>query len=288
MRYVAKVSSDAHIAVMKQAKHGMMEFQAEAVFLFECYHKGGCRNMAYTCICATGENGATLHYGHAAAPNSMPLQDGHTVVFDMGAEYHCYCADITRCFPVNGKFTEEQKEVYETVLAAQEAVIKTMKPGVSWPAMHRLAERTILEELKKKGFLVGDVDEMVKLNLAADFMPHGLGHLLGLDTHDVGGYPKGVERSTEPGLRSLRTGRILEAGMVITVEPGLYFIEPLLKAAFEHAEKKKFLNVDKLTKFMKFGGVRIEDDVIVTPTGCENITTVPKTVKEIEAIMASR
>jgi len=288
LRYVNKISSDAHTAIMKRVKPGMFEFQAEAIFQYECYFHGGGRNMAYTCICASGENGATLHYGHAGAPNSKPLLDGHTVVFDMGCEYHCYCADITRCFPVNGKFTDDQKDVYETVLAAQDAVIQKMKPGIAWPDMHRLAERVILEQLTKRGFLVGNVDDMVKHHVAAIFMPHGLGHFLGLDTHDVGGYPKGVERINEPGIKSLRSGRKLEAGMVITVEPGVYFIESLLLPAFEHPEQKKFLNVEKLKKFLTFGGVRIEDDVIVTENGVEVMTTAPKTVKEIEEVMASK
>jgi len=285
LRYINKCSSDAHAAVMKMAKPGVLEYQCEAKFLYEAYYNGGCRNVSYTCICAAGSNGSVLHYGHAGAPNNKQLKDGQMVVFDMGAEHHCYASDITRSFPVNGKFTQDQRDVYETVLAAQEAVMKSMKPGVEWTDMHRLANRVICEEFKRRGFLQGDVDDMLKNHVGAVFMPHGLGHLLGLDTHDVGGYPKGVERINEPGLKSLRCRRPLEAGMVITVEPGVYFIESLLEAAFKNPSQAKFLNVEKIKTFMSFGGVRIEDDVIVTNTGIENMTTVPRSVEEIEKLM---
>lgn len=158
-----------------------------------------------------------MHYGHAGAPNSREIRDGEMVLFDMGGEYHFYASDITRSFPVNGKFTAKQKVVYESVLAAQTAVMKAMRPGVLWPDMHRLANRVICEELKKHGLLKGDVDEMQKCHIGALFMPHGLGHLMGLDTHDCGGYPYGIERIDEPGLKKLRTARKLEEGMVITV-----------------------------------------------------------------------
>jgi len=192
---------------------------------------------------------------------------------------------FSRSFPVNGKFSKEQAEIYNVVLASQQAVLDTMKPGVLWPDMHRLAYKVICEELKKIGLLKGDVHEMLKNHIAALFMPHGLGHFLGIDTHDPGGYPPGIERIMEPGIKSLRSGRILESGMVITVEPGIYFIEHLLEPAFKDPVKSQFLNVDKLKNYMKFGGIRIEDDVIVTETGIENMTTAPRTIEDIEATM---
>jgi len=288
LRYVNRVSSDAHRTVMKKIKAGLSEFQMEAVFLYECYYKGGCRHCSYTCICASGDNGATLHYGHAGAPNNKQIQDGEMAVFDMGAEYHCYASDITRSFPVNGKFTQDQRIVYETVLAAQEAVMKSMKPGVLWPEMHRLANRVICEEFKRHGLLKGDVSDMMKHHIGAVFMPHGLGHFLGIDTHDVGGYPAGTERILEPGIRSLRTVRRLEPGMVITVEPGIYFIDTVLDKAAQDPNQSQFLNMEVINRFRKFGGVRIEDDVIVTQHGMENMTTAPRTVEEIEAWMAQK
>ena len=180
--------------------------------------------MAYTCIAASGHHGATLHYGHAGEPNAKLVEDGDMCLFDMGAEYHCYCSDITCSFPANGKFTDQQRDVYETCLEAVVAVESAMRPGVNWADMHRLANRTILAGLLKRGYLIGGtVEEMDAVNLGAVFMPHGLGHFLGLDTHDVGGYLKGYpERSIIPGLKSLRTARDLEVGMVSHTQSSMH------------------------------------------------------------------
>jgi Xaa-Pro dipeptidase len=285
LRYTNKVSSNAHRAVIKSIKPGVTEYQMESLFLHECYSKGGCRNPSYTCICCSGPNGAVLHYGHAGAPNKRIVKDGDMLLFDMGAEYHCYASDITVCFPANGKFTQDQREVYETVLKAHDAVIAAAKPGVSWASMHRLAERVILTEFTRLGFLKGDVEKMVEINLASYLMPHGLGHFLGIDTHDVGGYPGGQTRSKEPGLNKLRCGRVLTENMVITVEPGIYFIKPLLHELYNNADLAQFIVKEKLDRFHEFGGVRIESDVVITATGVENMTDVPRTVDEIEAWM---
>lgn len=147
-------------------------------------------------------------------------------LFDMGGNYYGYAADITCSFPANGKFTEDQKLIYNAVLKARDAVIATAKPGVAWTDMHLLANRVMLTSLKEGGLLVGDVEEMVRAGLNEVFQPHGLGHLLGLDVHDVGGYLTGhPERSKQAGVRKLRTARTLLAGMVLTIEPGCYFID---------------------------------------------------------------
>lgn len=144
----------------------------------------------------------------------------------MGGNYCGYAADITCSFPANGKFTDDQKIVYNAVLDARNAVMNTAKPGVLWTDMHLLANRVMLEALKKGGLLQGDVEDMIKAGLNAVFQPHGLGHLLGLDVHDVGGYlPNHPPKSNEPGLNKLRTARALMAGMVLTIEPGCYFID---------------------------------------------------------------
>jgi Xaa-Pro dipeptidase len=214
------------------------------------------------------------------------LEDGDMAFFDMGAEYHFYGSDITCSFPVNGKFTKDQSLIYNAVLDAHNAVIAAMKPGINWVDMHKLAEKTILEWLKKWNILVGDVDEMMVERVGAVFMPHGLGHLLGIDTHDPGGYPKGTERPKEPGLKSLRTARNLQEGMVITVEPGCYFINALFVPAMEHANTSKFFNREEIARFKDFGGVRIESDVLVSANGCKNMTSVPREISEIEAVMA--
>ncbi|KAL6043532.1 Peptidase D [Balamuthia mandrillaris] len=287
LRYVCKASSEAHITVMKAVKPGMTEYQLESLFLHEIYSRFGCRHVSYSCICGSGPNGAILHYGTARCPNDKLIRDGDMLLMDMGGEYHCYGSDITCSYPANGKFTDKQRFVYETVLAAVQAVEKAMKPGVSYPDMHRLAERVILTELTKYGLLRGSVDDMMKHYIANLFMPHGLGHFLGLDTHDVGGYPRGAKRSSEPGLRSLRCGRVLAEGMVLTVEPGLYFIDAVLSKALNNPEQAQFLVAEKIKEFMDFGGVRLEDDVLVTADGIEVLSQVPRAVEEIEAIMAT-
>ncbi|KAH9801231.1 AMP N domain-containing protein [Citrus sinensis] len=206
---------------------------------------------------------AVLHYGHAAAPNDRTFEDGDMALLDMGAEYQFYGSDITCSFPVNGKFTSDQSLIYNAVLKAHNAVINAMKPGVCWVDMHKLAEKIILESLKKGGVMVGNVDEMMAARLGAVFMPHGLGHFLGIDTHDPGGYPK-----------------------VITVEPGCYFIDALLVPAMENESTSKFFNHEVIGRFKDFGGVRIESDVLVTANGSKNMTSVPREISDIEAIMA--
>lgn len=288
MRYVSKISSDAHVRVMKACKPGMMEFQLESEFLHYCYSSGGCRFAPYTAIVGAGEHGAFLHYGHSGAPNAGQIPDSSLVLIDAGGEYHGYAADITCTFPSSGKFTPEQRVVYEAVLDAHTKVIASMKPGVSWLDMHTLAERTILSGLAAGGFLAGDLDEMMAANLGSVFMPHGLGHLIGIDTHDVGGYgPRFPPRPDRAGANRLRTARMLEQDMVITVEPGCYFNRYLLTRAFGDASHSKFLVREKLEANLNLGGVRIEDNVLINAGGSESFTSVPRTVEEIEALMAS-
>uniref|UniRef100_A0A0E0G3P6 Xaa-Pro dipeptidase n=1 Tax=Oryza nivara TaxID=4536 RepID=A0A0E0G3P6_ORYNI len=260
IQYANDVSSEAHIEVMRRARPGMKEYQLESIFLHHVYMYGGCRHCSYTCICATGENSSVLHYGHAAAPNDR----------------------------INGKFNNNQTIVYNAVLKAHNAVIAHMRPGVNWLDMHKLAEQTILESLRNERILHGDVTDMMAQRLGAVFMPHGLGHLLGIDTHDPGGYPEGLERPKEPGLSSLRTIRELKEGMVITVEPGCYFIDALLIPARDDPVYSKFFNWEEIEKYKSFGGVRIESDVYVTAHGCKNLTNCPRETWEIEAVMAGR
>lgn len=286
LRYVAGVSSRAHIEVMKNVRPGMHEYQLESLFRNYCHSQGGCRFLSYTCIAASGCNVSVLHYGHSGAPNDKQIDDGDICSFDMGGEYYCYASDITCAFPANGKFSPDQKIIYNAVLKANRAVFNASRPGVSWPDMHRLAERTFLEELRTAGLLQGDIDQMMNVRLGAVFMPHGLGHFMGIDTHDVGGYPEGVERSSEPGLRSLRTARTLEEGMVLTIEPGIYFIEVLLDQALNDPETARFIVPEVLQRFRGFGGVRIEDDVVITADGAELLNDVPRTVEAIEQVMA--
>ncbi|XP_023173736.2 xaa-Pro dipeptidase [Drosophila hydei] len=289
LRYVAKVSSDAHIKVMQFIRPGRMEYEGEAVFLHHAYAVGGCRHASYTCICGSGINSAILHYGHAGAPNNRPIQYGEMCLFDMGANYCGYAADITCSFPANGKFTEDQKFIYNAVLDARNAVMETARDGVSWVDMHKLAGKVLLERLKAGGMLSGDVDEMLEAGVSGVFQPHGLGHLIGLDVHDVGGYlPTEPRRPSEAWLSKLRFARILKAGMYVTIEPGCYFIRQLMDKAIANPQICKYINVEVFERFRNFGGVRIEDDVLITKTGVENFAIVPRTVEEIEAAMASK
>ncbi|XP_050498336.1 xaa-Pro dipeptidase-like [Diabrotica virgifera virgifera] len=289
LEYVCGITSAAHRHVMRFAKAGTFEYQCESEFLNYCYKHGGCRHVAYTCICASGINSAILHYGHAGAPNNYQLENGKLCLFDMGGEYFGYAADITVTFPVNGKFSPQQIIIYESVLKSNQAVLKAIKPGVLWRDMHLLANRVLLEDLTRGGLLQGSVDDMMEADIAAIFEPHGLGHLIGLNVHDVGGYLEGnPERSTRPGLKSLRTSRILEKNMVLTVEPGCYFINMLLDNALADCYKSKFFVKDVINTYRNFGGVRIEDNVIVTEDGIRNLTKVPRTVQEVEDWIAGK
>ncbi|XP_053608429.1 xaa-Pro dipeptidase [Plodia interpunctella] len=287
MRYVCKVSSDAHKQVMLFARPGLMEYQCESVFLDHCYRVGGCRHVSYTCICGSGHNAATLHYGHAAAPNCKMIRSGDMCLFDMGGNYAGYAADITCSFPANGRFSADQRLVYEAVLFARDAVIREAKPGVMWQDMHLTANRAMLEHLKKGGLLKGDVEQMIEHGVNGILQPHGLGHLLGLDVHDVGGYLRACPSRPRGALCRLRTARRLQAAMLLTIEPGCYFIPRLLDNAKNSSTQSQFFNWDVVERFRGFGGVRIEDDVLITEHGVENLTFVPRTVAEIEDFMAN-
>lgn len=287
LRHVTKASSNAHKAIMKNIQPGWGEFEAESLFHHEVYSKAGCRHVAYCCIGASGENGAILHYGHAGAPNDKEIKDGDMCLFDMGGEYHCFCSDITCSFPANGKFTDDQKIIYQAAFNAWKGVTDNLKAGVEWPDMHKLAEREMLTHLKKHDLIKGDLDDMMRDRLGALFMPHGLGHFIGCDTHDVGGYMDHTpKRSTLPGLGSLRTARRMEANMCITIEPGCYIVWSVVEeTAAGDGPWAAYLNMENLKRFKHFGGVRIESDVIVHEDCCEDMCDVPRTIEEIEEWM---
>lgn len=190
-----------------------------------------------------------MHYHN----NDKTLADGQTMLTDQGHSLHHYCSDVTTSFPVNGKFTQKQRDIYSLVLKANRAVFEQLKPGINWTDMHLLAERVILAGLKDLGCLNGDVDEMQSKRIGFLFQPHGLGHFIGLDVHDVGGYLSNTpKRNTLPGLKNLRTARTMEAGMLITIEPGCYFRDFLLngevpKEFFEF--DLSYLNLDKIREY---------------------------------------
>ena len=286
IRYSNQISSAAHVEVMRNVRVGMKEYQLESMFLHYCYFNGGARYTAYTCICGSGENSGVLHYGHAAAANTKTLTENDMCLLDMGCEYSCYASDITCSYPASGKFNEQQRFVYETVLKSNRAVLAAAKPGVTWSDLHLLSLRVILEQMIDYGLLSGDIEQMMKIGLGTIFMPHGLGHLLGIDVHDVGGYlPNCPSREGKTNLECLRTCRTLLEGMVLTIEPGLYFIETKLEKA-KKEPFNSFINWDLLDKFRTFGGVRIEDNVVIRKDSAELLTDVPRTVQEIEECMA--
>ncbi|KAJ3113610.1 hypothetical protein HDU96_003141 [Phlyctochytrium bullatum] len=287
MRRAGRISGNAHIALMKSVKPGVgTERELQATFTHECT-KSGAHFQAYTGIFAAGRAGSILHYTKNNAP--IPSNKADLVLVDAACELNCYASDITRCFPVGGKFEGDFKTVYEIVLNMQKVVLAAMKPGVQWEDMHRLAEKVALDGLLEAGIVKGEKEVLLKHHVPALFFPHGLGHLIGIDVHDCGGYPAGVERIQEPGIRYLRMRRPLLPGMVVTVEPGVYFVDPILDKALADPVLKEFINVDVLTRFRKnVGGVRIEDDVAITETGIDNLTGwVPKELSDVEAVMAN-
>jgi len=288
LQHVNDLSSDAHLAVMRRVQVGMMEFQLESIFQHWIYFRGQCRHCAYTSICGCGPNSSVLHYGHAGAPNDRRIQSGDMLLLDMGGEYQCYISDITCSFPSNGQFTEDQRLIFECVQSMQFAVLDELGPGVFYHDMHDLAYRVLCTKLKAGGLLKGEVEDMMAANIGSIFMPHGLGHFIGLDTHDVGGYPEGVERDPRPGYRSLRCKRVMQPNMVLTVEPGVYFIDFLLDKALTDPLTSQFLVPEVVNRFRGFGGVRLEDNVIITETGCFNMTRCPRTVEDVVNTMSGK
>lgn len=256
MRYAAGVSAKAHQRAMRFCQPGVMEYQLEAEIQHE-FALSGCRHPAYSSIVGGGNNACVLHY----IENSDVLRDGDLVLIDAGAEFDHYAADITRTFPVNGKFSKEQAALYNLVLDAQRAAIGAVRPGNHWNDPHDAAVRVLVEGLVRLKILKGDVDTLIAEQAYFPFYMHRTGHWLGMDVHDVGDYKVGSE------------WRVLEPGMVLTIEPGLYVARD---------------NKDVARRWRGIG-IRIEDDVLVTREGCEVLTVgVPKTVAEIEKLMKKR
>lgn len=256
MKRAGEISADAHLRAMQVCKPGLYEYQLEAEIHHE-FARQGARFPAYNTIVGGGVNGCILHY----VDNSEVLKDGDLVLIDAGCELEYYAADITRTFPVNGKFNPEQRALYELTLQAQEATFAAIKPGSHWNEPHEASVRVITTGLVQLGLLHGDVDTLIQEEAYKAFYMHRVGHWLGLDVHDVGDYRVGGE------------WRVLEPGMVMTVEPGIYVAH------------------DNTTVDAKWRGIgiRIEDDVLVTKEGYEILTAkAPKTVDEIEAVMANR
>ena len=232
-------------------------------------------------------------------PSMAELESGRLVLCDCGAEtINNYCSDNTRTFPVNGKFTDRQLEIYSIVEACHDYVLEVAKPGVKYMDVHFAVCRLMTERLKELGLMKGDVDEAVAAGAHAMFLPHGLGHMMGMDVHDMEALDQinvGFDEETRPrldqfGTNCLRMGRRLEKGFVVTDEPGIYFIPALIDDWKASGHCAEFLNFDKIETYKDFGGIRIEDDVLITEDGCRFLGTdrIPYHPKDIEAFMAAR
>ena len=254
MRRAAQISAQAHVQAMRTSKAGLYEYSLEAELLHQ-FVREGARFPAYSSIVGSGDNACILHY----IDNNEELHDGDLVLIDAGCELDCYASDITRTFPVNGKFSKEQAEIYQIVLDAQEAAIAQVKPNNHWNHPHEAAVEVIVDGLIKLGLLEGSREDNIENETYKKFYMHRTGHWIGIDVHDVGEYKSGGE------------WRVLEPGMVMTVEPGIYI------APGSENVPSKYHGI----------GVRIEDDVVVTSSGYDVLTNgVPKTIQEIEALMA--
>jgi Xaa-Pro aminopeptidase len=253
MQTAADIAAEAHCEAMKAAKPGMHEYQLEAL-IEQIFRRRGASAPAYTSIVGAGPNATVLHYIN----NDGELRDGDLLLVDAGAEYKGYASDITRTFPINGRYTKPQRDIYDLVLKAQMACVEMVRPGVTHDQLKQRSIEILTEGMVELGLLKGKTEELIKEKKYEKFYMHGLGHMLGIDVHDVGRYYYGTE------------SRALEPGVVMTVEPGIY-ISPNTEDVPE-----EYLGI----------GVRIEDDVLCTSNGPRVLTTkVPKQAEEIEALM---
>ncbi|KAG0337710.1 hypothetical protein BG004_007512 [Podila humilis] len=332
-REASRITSDAHRLVMHAARPGMFEYQLEALFRYECGRQGA-RPQAYLPIVGSSVNAAYLHYTR----NDTEIKDGDLVLIDAACEVDCYGSDVTRTFPVNGRFTSDQRDIYDLVLKMQTTILNRMERNVEWQDMAKLSQKIGLFGLKDLDILVGDNNDLLESGIIKVFYPHGLGHLLGLNVHDDGlglvvqkpipehkwneatessdGNQPLAQPASPVNLHSLvvddsdsslifpppSTRRMaamktngsyyatpstkLEPGMVLTVEPGIYFNPAQIEIALATPYLAQYMNEPVLRRYMSVGGVRIEDVVLIRPDGkVDNLTTAPKNPKEIEQIV---
>ena len=274
-----------HTAAMKMIKPGLTEKKIAGMIEGIAFSLGA--GLSFRPIVSI--NGQILHNPH----HGNEIKDGSLLVNDSGAETDMhYASDITRTLPASGKFTSKQKEIYEIVLNAETSSIGAVKPGVMNKDLHLLAAKTIVEGLSNLGLMHGNVDDAVQQGAHALFFPHGLGHMMGLDVHDLEGlgedyvgYNDEITRSDQFGLAYLRLAKSLEPGYVFTIEPGIYFIPALIDQWKNENKFSEFINYDTLEDYRNFGGIRIEDDILVTEDGYRILgKPIPKTVEEIETI----
>jgi Xaa-Pro aminopeptidase len=281
------IAYDMHVTAMKMCKPGVKEQDIFGAVEGIAYSKGA--GPSFPVILSI--NGQTLH-NHS---HNNILREGRMMVTDCGAETNRhYASDITRTTPVGGRFSDRQREVYEVVLKANTDAINSAKPGISNRDLHLMACRIIAVGMKGLGMMKGDVDEAVAAGAHALFMPHGLGHMMGLDVHDMEalgenfvGYSDEVKRSDQFGLAFLRFALPYKPGHVFTIEPGCYFIPELIDQWKSEGKFKEFINYDKVITYKDFGGIRIEDNLLITEKGHKLLgKPIPKTVSEIESVCA--
>jgi Xaa-Pro aminopeptidase len=279
------IAYDMHVTAMKMCKEGVREQDIFGTIEGIALAKGG--GTSFPIILSI--NGQTLH-NHS---HGNVLKKGRMMVTDAGAETNMhYSSDITRTTPVGGKFSQQQKDIYEIVLKANTESIKATRPGLSNRDLHYLACKIIATEMKALGLMRGDVDEAVDAGAHALFMPHGLGHMMGLDVHDMEalgenyiGYNEEVKRSEQFGTAFLRFALPYRPGHVFTIEPGCYFIPELIDKWRSEGKFKDFINYGKLSGYMSIGGIRLEDNVLITEKGHKLLgRPIPKTVKEVESV----
>lgn len=293
IRRAGRITREAFEAVMSTTRPGVKE-QELAARLEHVFARNGATWGYPTILSVRGEVLHNHHHGNT-------LADGDLLLVDAGAEVETgWSADVTRAWPVNGRFSAEQRAVYEVVLAAHKAGIAAARAGVRWREVHLAATRVIAEGLRGIGLLRKPADDCVASGAAAVFFPHGVGHQLGLDVHDLRTfgdavlYAPGRTRSTEPGLSFLRMDLDLAPGMVVTVEPGVYFVPPMLRDPERRARFAEFVDFDRAERFLAaaggrgFGGIRIENDVLVTGGDAEDLTPgIPREIADVEAAVAS-
>ena len=278
---------EMHVTAMKMAKPGVWEQQIAGTIEGIAASGGGM--ISFPIILS--QNGETLH-NH---DHSQILKEGRLMLTDAGAEslLH-YASDFTRTVPVGGKFTQKQREIYEIVLAANNKATELTQPGITYKSVHLAACEVIASGLKDLGLMKGDVNEAVENGAHSLFFPHGLGHMMGLDVHDMedlGQIYVGFDEETRPssqfGLAALRLGRRLQTGFVVTNEPGIYFIPALIDQWIKDKTNTDFINFDKVNQYRDFGGIRLEDDILVTEKGSEIIgKRVPVEPEDVEKIVA--
>lgn len=282
------ITADMHVAAMQVARSGIQESEVVAAVRHVALKHGG--DVSYPVIGTI--HGETLHNHHY----HNTLTSGQLFLLDAGAETDTrYAGDMTRTFPVDKSFTQKQKEIYQIVLDAENRAIELSKPGITYKEVHLEAARVITQGLQDLGIMKGDLEESITQGAHGLFFPHGLGHMMGLDVHDMEdlgedhvGYTDTLKRSTQFGLKSLRLGRELQAGFVITIEPGIYFIPQLIDNWKSQGIGANFINFDKLDAYRDFGGIRIEEDYLITEGGNRLLgKALAKSISDVEDIRSN-